>query len=56
MKRSFSLLVGEYQNFINIEEIELYKKNAIMCAKLDEYNPFTISYITIIKIIIIMFS
>ena len=26
-----------------------------MCAKLDEYNPFTLSYITIIKIIIIMF-
>ena len=23
MKRLFSLLVGEYQNFINIEEIEL---------------------------------
>lgn len=45
MKRLFSLLENIEKTLKKFNS----KKNAIMCAKLDEYNPFTISYITINK-------
>lgn len=45
MKRLFSLLENIEKTLKKFNS----KKNAIMCAKLDEYNPFTMSYITIIK-------
>ena len=48
MKRLFSLLENIEKTLKKLNS----KKNAIMCAKLDEYNPFTISYITIKKKII----